>query len=1215
MNTSILNLRKSINKAYLKVKPSRPEFEAFRKNIVKLLDQINEQESEEFHKNILSEFLKETFYSPDHYINTKGRADLVIHNGKDTDSSVGVLIETKKPGNRIEMPAKDNLNTKAFHELLLYYFRERITDNNLDIKYLIATDIYEWYIFNAGEFERLFAGNKNLVKQFRDFEEGRLSGKTTDFFYRNIAESFIGQLDHEISVTHIDIRDYEKILRNGSDKDEKKLVALYKIFSPEHLLKLPFTNDSNTLDKGFYNELLHIIGLKETKAGSKKLIGRKPEDERDAGSLIENAVTILKYEDCLAQVEPSSGIGGNKEEQLYNIALELVITWINRILFLKLLEGQLVRYHDGDEAFKFLNINRISDYDTLNKLFFQVLAVKENERNEPVKQKFGNIPYLNSSLFEPNDLEHKTIRISNLEDEYKLPVPGATVLKDSTGKRLKDEMNTLQYLFEFLDAYDFASEGTEEIQEENKTLINASVLGLIFEKINGYKEGSFFTPGFITMYMCRETIRRAVVQKFNEAKGWNCKSLDDIYDKIDDKKEANRIINSLRICDPAVGSGHFLVSTLNELITIKSELKILLDRNGRTLRDYHVEVANDELVITDEDGVLYEYNPRNRESQRVQEALFHEKQTIIENCLFGVDINPNSVKICRLRLWIELLKNTYYKTPESQGLTQSQALTNQLYELETLPNIDINIKCGNSLISRYPLDADIKKALRNSKWSIDSYRLAVMTYRNAQSKEEKREMENLIEQIKKDFESEIALNDKRVLRLNRLKGELTTLTTQTSIFDKTKAEKARWEKEVKKLSAAMQKLETELEEIRSNKIYKNAFEWRFEFPEVLNDDGDFTGFDVVIGNPPYVFGGNEGILKSEKILFKQSFKSGSGKINLFTLFIEQAFYLLKHKGKFSFIIPNTFLRVTSYHESRKLLIEYQTIHTIYDFGDSVFDDAITTSIVLIAEKQPPDNNKLLIINNNVSNEIKQSYLKETNYVIPTNIDKNKRRLISKINTNSFELGTICKEMIFGVVITKNKEQVVSKNPMKGWKPFLEGKDIGPYYIKPIHSYLCYDPKLLHRPRTKEIFEANEKLLVQRITGGSKPLKVAYDNNCYYNKESINNIILNDDNKYDSKYILGILNSKLINWFYANQFTNESKLTVNLSKEYLSQIPIAKASLLQHEEIIHKVNEILSIKEIDYNADTKQTQTEIDQLVYDLYGLTEEEKKIVEEAVR
>jgi type II restriction/modification system DNA methylase subunit YeeA len=203
--------------------------------------------------------------------------------------------------------------------------------------------------------------------------------------------------------------------------------------------------------------------------------------------------------------------------------------------------------------------------------------------------------------------------------------------------------------------------------------------------------------------MCKETIRRAVVQKFNEAavtfpKFKTLEKFEDLYDTIGDtfnKQEANTIINSLKICDPAVGSGHFLVSALNEIIAIKSELKILLDRKGKTLRDYQVEVVNDELIITNDDGLLFDYKPKNHESHRIQEALFHEKETLIESCLFGVDINPNSVKICRLRLWIELLKSAYY-TEESH-----------FTELETLPNIDINIMCGNSLISRFALDADL----------------------------------------------------------------------------------------------------------------------------------------------------------------------------------------------------------------------------------------------------------------------------------------------------------------------------------------------------------------------------------------------------------------------------------------------------------------------------------------------------------------------------
>lgn len=746
MNLLPIKPRKALNKAYLKVKPNRSAIELYKANLIELLDRSNDTESEEFHKNLVSDFLKKTYYDPNHFINTKGRNDLVIHNNKEAKSTVGVIVEAKKPTNKAEMLKKNKLNCKALHELVLYFLRERISQKNLEIKYLVATNIYEWFIFDAQLFEKLFAQNKKLVKQFEDFEAGRLGGTKTDFFYKEIAEPFIAQLDTLIEFTYFDLKEYEKPLRNEDKKDDNKLIALFKLLSPEHLLKLPFTNDSNSLDKKFYSELLHIIGLTETKDGGKKVIQRHKAGERNTGSLLENAVIQLDTLDKIHRLDKPSQYGETHEERLFNVGLELSITWVNRILFLKLLEAQLIAYHKGDESYSFLNFQRIKDYDDLNSLFFQVLAKKYQDRNEKVKE-FFKVPYLNSSLFEPNELEHLTILISNLENDEKLPIHSSTVLKDDTGKKRTGELNALEYFFAFLEAYDFSSEGAEDIQEDNKTLINASVLGLIFEKINGYKDGSFFTPGFITMYMCRETIRRSVVQKFNDTKGWSCKDLDELYDKIEDRKEANDIVNSLKICDPAVGSGHFLVSALNEMIAIKNDLRILQDREGKRLKEYHFEVVNDELVVTDDDGGLFEYTRTNKEAQRVQETLFHEKQTIIENCLFGVDINPNSVKICRLRLWIELLKNAYYKNET---------------ELETLPNIDINIKCGNSLISRFDLEADLSKALKGSGKNINDYRIAVDSYKNARSKEEKHELERLIENIKKDFRSEISKNDKKI---------------------------------------------------------------------------------------------------------------------------------------------------------------------------------------------------------------------------------------------------------------------------------------------------------------------------------------------------------------------------------------------------------------------------------------------------------------------
>ena len=606
MEINRLKPRKALNKAFLKVKPNRTEIEGFKTNLIQLLDRINETESEEFHKNLVSDFLKDTYYKQNHFINTKGRNDLVIHNGDKAKSTVGVIIEAKKPNNKSEMVTTEKLNAKAFQELVLYYLRERITQNNLETRHLIITNINEWFIFDATTFDRLFAQNKKLVKQFNDFEGGRLADTKTDFFYKQIAEPFIADIKTEIEYTYFNLQEYQKPLRNDDKSDDNKLIALFKLLSPEHLLKLPFTNDSNSLDKRFYSELLHIIGLTETKVGGKKLIERSKPDERHTGTILENAIIQLDSLDKISRLDRQSQFGNNQQEKLFNVGLELSITWINRILFLKLMEAQLISYHKGDKSYSFLNLDKIKNYDDLNSLFFQVLARKYEERNEDVIKVFEKVPYLNSSLFEPTEIEQDTIFISNLRDDKTIPILSSTVLKNEQGKKRTGSLTTLQYLFEFLNAYDFSSEGSEEIQEENKSLINASVLGLIFEKINGYKDGSFFTPGFITMYMCRETIRRAVVQKFNETKQWKCQDLDELYNKIEDDKEANDIVNSLKICDPAVGSGHFLVSALNEMIAIKNDLKILQDREGKRLKEYQVEVVNDELIVTDEEGEIFD---------------------------------------------------------------------------------------------------------------------------------------------------------------------------------------------------------------------------------------------------------------------------------------------------------------------------------------------------------------------------------------------------------------------------------------------------------------------------------------------------------------------------------------------------------------------------------------------------------------------------------
>ncbi|MCC6370149.1 MAG: type II restriction endonuclease, partial [Bacteroidia bacterium] len=307
----------ALNKAFLKLKPNRTEIEGFKTHLITLLDRINDTESEEFHKNLVSDFLKDTYYKQNHFINTKGRNDLVIHNGPNANTSVGVIVEAKKTTNKAEMISANKLNAKALQELVLYYLRERILHKNIEIKHLIATNINEWFIFDATLFDRLFAQNKNLVKQFTEFEAGRLADTKTDFFYQQIAEPFISNITAEIEFTYFNIQDFQESLRNADKADDNSLIALFKLLSPEHLLKLPFANDSNSLDKRFYSELLHIIGLTETKESGKKLIERNKATERHTGTILEDAIIQLDSLDKINRLDKPSQYGNTKNEQLF----------------------------------------------------------------------------------------------------------------------------------------------------------------------------------------------------------------------------------------------------------------------------------------------------------------------------------------------------------------------------------------------------------------------------------------------------------------------------------------------------------------------------------------------------------------------------------------------------------------------------------------------------------------------------------------------------------------------------------------------------------------------------------------------------------------------------------------------------------------------------------------------------------------------------------
>jgi len=587
--------------------------------------------------------------------------------------------------------------------------------------------------------------------------------------------------------------------------------------------------------------------------------------------------------------------------------------------------------------------------------------------------------------------------------------------------------------------------------------------------------------------------------------------------------------------------------------------------------------------------------------------LFHEKQTIIENCLFGVDINPNSVKICRLRLWIELLKNAYYIHEPDSVETRCIA---SLPELQTLPNIDINIKCGNSLISRFALDADLKEALKKSasKWTIDSYRLAIDTYRNAQNKEQKRTMERLINEIKSNFVSEISQNDRKVKRLAKARNELFTLTEHPTLFELTNKEKTAWNKKVKELTDEIKNLENQIEEIKSNKIYENAFEWRFEFPEVLNDDGDFVGFDVVIGNPPYI---NFANLPETEREYYNKFELYKNKTDLYAFFVGLGAKIKNQQGFICQIIPHTWVSTTSFLPLRKLLLDQINLMSIVELDFGVFKDAYVKTVIIQTDNKPITKIRLLDENFVLKFEIpKETISKDEELKINLTWNPVKYNIYTKIKSNATNLGDII-HFSRGIKTSDDKRFLFFENKGQDYFKVIRGRNIKAYRIDYDNEYIWYRPDLMKEkagclPHTKELFLLTEKIITQRVNSSGQ-LLATYDNEQFFCLDTTNVSSEIIDKNCNLKFIVGVINSKLINWWFNDEFKNPT-----ISGYELHQIPI-KFNVEIETEISNLVTMTLELNK--KGNDINELITQIDQLVYQLYDLTAEEIEIIENSVK
>ncbi|EAH5098687.1 class I SAM-dependent DNA methyltransferase, partial [Campylobacter jejuni] len=1108
----------------------------------------------------------------------------------------------------------------------------------------IITDFYKFYIFKISEFEELFYKNPSFKKLFEEFcNPNSLFKGNTEEFYKEVAK-LIENSKENLKGFLIDLT----FLKDKQKSNFKNLASIYKTFHRDFLLSEFNPNDANSLNNAFYKELLYILGLCESKQNSKLIIAKSEESKEEQGTFY-------------------TAINSKLKEENFETILKLLILWLNRILFLKLIESNLVRFND-DKNLKFLNFKKIPDFDKLSELFFEVLAKEKSTRK---KSEFAYLPYLNSSLFEKQSIEN-TLEISSLSNDLKLFYYKNTVLKDDKCKAKKGQVGLLEYLFEFLDSFDFGSDDEQSEILSQKELISSSVLGNVFEKLNGYKEGSFYTPSFITSYMCKESITKVVLDKFNAQFDLDAKDISELRKSLrkEDKKAQKELLNSIKICDPAVGSGHFLVSALNVMLSIYDELNLFDE-------EFYLEVQNDEILITNHKGEFIKYKrpktPKDK-AHLIQQELFHTKKDIIENNLFGVDINPNSCEITKLRLWIELLKHSFYQSFDDENY----------HDLKTLPNIDINIKCGNSLVSyfetgkslnHYP---NIKERMGKYKRIVKDYKEGFYTDKshiNQEIKNLKISFKNFCfaDKFKKEMKS---FNDKCEKYSKKYGNFLAVddenlkffVSANLTLFDFD-------EKEATKEFANLKKEYDNIFNLESN----HPFEWRFEFPEILDDDGNFKGFDLIIGNPPYI---RQEEIKELKNTLSKNYKVYKGTADIYTYFYELGFNVLKENGILSFITSNKYTRAGYGEALREFLLKNTCILKYIDLnGIKVFDSATVDTSILSFEKIKIKENtfKYLSLNNELlkNYDFEISAIKEFLNISQNSLSKESFAFndesTNALKTKIEKLGTPLKDwhglnINYGIktglneafiITTEKKDEILAnckdedekERTAKLIRKMLRGRDIKRYRYEwaglwVINTHNGYKSKngekveainIEHYPSLKKHFDEFYPQLEKRSDKGLTPYNLR---NCAYieefEKEKIvwnpvsgeylfsyikehiffnNSLFMMTLDVFSLKYILAFMNSNCYKWLITLK-TNliQTGSYAYGAKDKIERLPIPKINSKNEKlanELINLVDEILKVKEQDKNANTQELENKTNSLVYKLYNLTEEEIKIIE----
>ena len=801
---------------------------------------------------------------------------------------------------------------------------------------------------------------------------------------------------------------------------------------------------------------------------------------------------------------------------------------------------------------------------------------------------FSTIPFLNGGLFECLDKREEKIIIDGFSDDPRNQpkVPNELFFSSEHEEDLSDfygdknkKKEKVRGIINIFNDYKFTIEENTPIEQE--IALDPELLGKVFENLLASynpetgatarkQTGSFYTPREIVNYMVDETLIEYLCTKLGELPNTE-ERLRHLFEYNQENhnfthEETRKLIDALddvNVLDPACGSGAFPMGVLHKLVLILNKL----DPGNIFWKEKQIGKV---IEISDPDV-------REKEILDIEQAFedneldYARKLFLIENCIYGVDIQPIAIQISKLRFFISLIvdQKTY---PNKANLG-----------IRPLPNLETKFVSANSLID---IDLTIQQQLLPNPKVIEKekqlkeVRSSLFTARTPKTKTKYRELDM------------------------KIREDLANLLIEDNFGRESAIKLSIWDPYNQNLSADF-----------------FDSDWMF---------GVKNGFDIIIGNPPYIFTRDAGFSNEFKEYISKRYFSllnpqkkktkanQSGKINLFALFILRGLFDCKENGVLSYILPNNLLRTTTYDLVRKYLLNKSMIEEIVDLGSGVFENVTASTILIRLKKQKAKESHKIRAITNIGNFLDKDYtvseihqnqfLSNVSFTINVFGDERTQTLLSKISKERPCLGDFCIDIIEGIVAHK---KLISTIPAKNSFPLVEGKTISRYFINETKKHIVWKTNEIHRTRPDYLWNAPIKILIQRISGGNRPLTAAIDKNRLKTFASVNNLLLKDAYSEYYYYFLALINSNLLNWYYANNFSNNSELTVNISKTFLEKLPIVFGNFEIQTEISKIVNHLINLKNLDPLQDTSQIEDRINQLVYIIYGLTKDEIDLIE----